>query len=60
MASDLSFGIVVTTLFSSASKLSNQYNESLGYKWNSVHRVIRNSWKSINIETMGEFCTVGI
>ena len=58
MTSDMSFDTVMITLFSISVKFSSQYNEILGYKWNSVGRVIRNSWKSINIEPMGKFRTV--
>ena len=58
MTSDLSFGIVMFTLFSISGKFSSQYNKILGYKWTSAWRVTRNSWKSINIESMGKFCTV--
>ena len=58
MLSDLSFDIVMITLLSISIKFSSQYNEILGYKWNSVCRVIRNSWKSTSIESMAKFCTV--
>ena len=54
MTSDLSFGIVMITLFSISIKFSNQYNEILGYKWNSAWRVIGNSWKLVTIESMGK------
>ena len=58
MASGLCFDIVMVGLFSISSKFSSQYNNILGYKWNSACRVIGNSQKSINIESMGKFCTV--
>ena len=58
MASDMSFGIVIIILFSISGKFRNQYTEILGYKWNSTHRVIGKSWKFINIESMGKFCTL--
>ena len=57
MASDLSFDIVMVTLFSISIKFSNQYNEILGYIWNPACRVIRNLLKSVDIGSMGKFCT---
>ena len=53
MTSDLISDIFMITLFSISIKFSSQYNEILGYKWNSAHRVIGNSQKSVNIESMG-------
>ena len=58
MGSDLSFDIVMITLFSISIKFSSQYNKILGYKWNSVWRVIGNLQKSVVIESMGKFCAV--
>ena len=58
MTSDLGFGIVMITLFSNSIKFSSQYNEILGYKWNSACKVIGNLWKSVIIESMGKFCIV--
>ena len=58
MTSYLGFDIVMVTLFSISSKFNSQYNKILGYKWNSVHRVIGNLWKSVIIESMGKFYTV--
>ena len=55
MTSDLSFGIVMFTLFSISGKFSSQYNKILGYKWNSAWRVTGNSQKSVIIESMGNF-----
>ena len=42
MASDLSFGIVMITLFSISSKFSRKYNKILSYKWNSAWKVTGN------------------
>ena len=58
MTSNLSFGIVMITLFSISVNFSNQYNKILAYKWNSAWRVTKNSWKSIIIESMGKFYSV--
>ena len=58
MTSNLSFGIVMFTLFSISIKFSSQYNKILSYKWNSAWTVTGNSQKSIIIESMGKFYSV--
>ena len=44
------------TLLVISDKFSKQYNEILGYRWNSAWRVIRILWKSVPIESMLKFC----
>ena len=58
MTPNLSFGIVMITLFSISIKFSSQYNKILGYKWSSAWRMTGISWKSVIIESMGKFCSV--
>ena len=58
MTPNLSFVIVMITLFSISIKFSSPYNKILGYKWSSAQRVTGNSWKLVIIESMGKFCSV--